>query len=184
MFSPDERNLIIVAHPDDEVLFAYSALSRNKNWHVLCMTNEFHPVRSKEFDTVINALGLTYEMWAYPDVWDGDFPESAVLERLKDIVPKYDNVLTHNAFGEYGHKQHRSLHYIVNKAVKNNLYTFGHIGTPLDFNTLAKKLDILKLYKSQYDLNAFDWHDQDNKNNNLMKYVVSEGFCKVQRGDL
>mgnify|MGYP001560735589 CR=1 FL=1 len=70
--------------------------------------------------------------------------------------------------------------------MKNNnsisLYFFGENiddFNPLRFNVLKDKIDLLLLYKSQYDLNAYDWYELGNSGNNLINYVVKESFRKV-----
>ncbi len=50
------RVLMIVAHPDDEVLFGAPDLLFARQVHVLCLTNAANAQRAKEFHTVINSL--------------------------------------------------------------------------------------------------------------------------------
>lgn len=173
------RNLLVVAHPDDEVLFAYSQLV-NGNWHVVSLTGASRQTKS-EFKSVMRSLGLTYEIWDYNDDWNGTFPTEEVIPKLEEVLSKgFDNVLTHSSSGEYGHTQHRILYIIMSHLVHKNFYVFGEKRKLLSFSLLRDKIKTLSKYKTQCSLNAFDWYDQNDPENNLMKFVVSEGYRKVK----
>lgn len=174
------RNLMIVAHTDDETLFAYSQLL-NGNWYIVCVTGSFYPERMLEFQQVTRGLVTGYEAWDYQDEWQGTFDEKSLSMRLSDVLRGgFDNILTHNSQGEYGHSQHQSLHQIVSDLVDKNLYVFGENLSLLPFSTLKKKMDSLSLYQTQCQLNAWDWYETGNPDNCLMKYVVYEGLRKVK----
>lgn len=55
----------------------------------------------------------------------------ATIETIRDVKP--DVIITHNAAGEYGHREHILLHHVVLAAARNeNLDTvlsFGHGAT-------------------------------------------------------
>ena len=176
-----KNNIMIVCHPDDDIIFGYSALIQNpQSWHVICVTNSSNLVRSSEFHYVMSKIGCSHEMWDYPDVWGGSFPENELKERLRLVVAKFDNVLTHNADGEYGHSQHRALSQIVSSIVGKNLYVFGKSNKLLSFDILSAKLELLKKYKSQYDLSTYDWYDQSDEYNTMLSFIVSESFTKTR----
>jgi len=168
------KNLMIVAHPDDEVIFGFSQLLKD-NWHVVCMTNGNNCVRSKEFYRVMSYFGYSYDIFDYLDRWDVAFDEDLVSKDLVDIITgsKFDMVLTHNENGEYGHLQHRSLHHIVSNLV-SDLCVFDK-GTLLSFDVLKNKIDVLSMYESQCKLKAFDWYSQSNSNN-LMEWIIGDGI--------
>lgn len=175
------KNLMIVAHPDDETIFGYSQL-REGDWYVVSVTNGDHPVRSREFGTAMDALGLKHEMWAFKDEWGGGFDPYRVGQWVRDLMGRgnFQKVVTHNGLGEYGHTQHSSLHVIVKENVPRSIfYTFNPDGTQyLPFQILAEKLKILECYASQKQLGLFEWYDQTKPENCMMKYVVHEGIRK------
>jgi LmbE family N-acetylglucosaminyl deacetylase len=41
------NKLMIVSHPDDEVIFGGSALLEEEGWRVVCLTNGNNPLRRK-----------------------------------------------------------------------------------------------------------------------------------------
>lgn len=174
------NNLMIVAHPDDEVLFGYSQLRRPGRgcWTVLCLTNVNNTQRREEFVKIMNTLPtIDYCILDHPDIWEGSFNKEQVSQNIKYSLSRsnFDNVLTHNAVGEYGHSQHKALHQIVSSVISKNLYVFKESNTILPFDILKEKLEILSIYKSQKDLGLYEWN-----NSQLMKYVISEGIEKVK----
>ena len=52
----EEVSLMIVAHPDDEILWGGASLSHHR-YVVVCMTNGDHPIRSVEFERVMLRSG-------------------------------------------------------------------------------------------------------------------------------
>jgi LmbE family N-acetylglucosaminyl deacetylase len=169
---------MIVAHPDDEILFGYSQLSVG-NWHVVSMTGNNRRTRP-EFEGIAFDLGFTYDIWEYDDSWNGTFIEKDVSSNLLKVLSNgFDNVLTHNENGEYGHTQHKSLSEIVSNLVSENLFVFDN-NSFLSFDVLHEKIHMLSRYKTQISLNAFDWVDQNNPDNNLVSYVVKEGYKRIK----
>ncbi len=172
---------MIVAHPDDETIFGYSQL-RHEQWYVVCATNGDNLMRSREFAQAMDSLGHHYELWTFKDEWNGIFDPLEVGQRLQDVLRRgsFTKIVTHNEDGEYGHTQHKSLHHIVKKNVsKELLWVFNPEESYLHFDVLTEKLRLLQSYQSQYELGLFQWHEQGNPNNCMMKYVVHEGIRKL-----
>lgn len=176
IFNSTQNNVMIVAHPDDEILFGYSALVSGGKWTVICCTNRSNDIRSKEFYKLMNHIGVEPVMLDYKDEWGGEFP-AELGEELSRLICNYDNIVTHNEMGEYGHSQHKSLNKIVSNITTKNLYCFGSAGdgSPLPFRILKDKVELLSMYDSQYALDAYDWSDG---NSCMIKYVANESFMK------
>jgi len=132
-------------------------------------------------ETVMERFSISdWRCWTNPDDWGGSFNED-VERRLKFHVDLgWDIIMTHNPQGEYGHTQHQTLNRILTRLVPSNLWIFGTDLRPLSFSALKDKLDILSLYKIHGDLGVWDWYDQNDPSNHMMKYVVSEGFRRVK----
>ena len=139
--------LMIVAHPDDELIFGGAELIKyGPEYKVVCITNKNNEVRSNEFKNVMEELNVgSYEMLDYEDginiIEDYD---------LLDYIDQkeWEKIVTHNPIGEYGHPMHRKVFDAVKK-LTNNFYVFGKSIHKLDKNTLNKKNKLLKLYKSE-----------------------------------
>ncbi len=127
------RNAVVVAHPDDEILWLSSAL-KGAETIVFCFGDLFgNPKRSAARRRAVAALAL-------PNLIDLQIPESGVrklvaweatqptpygveiadaegraryeanfaklVTALRPVLAGYDNVFTHNPWGEYGHPEH------------------------------------------------------------------------------
>ena len=183
-----KQNLMIVAHPDDEIIFGFPSL-HNINFvsepKVVSVTNADHPGRSLEFQTCMKRLGVQdYDMYNYKDEWDNSFENTDIKERLQDLIfaGKYKQIITHNANGEYGHSQHKALNQIINQLVTDQeLWVFEQLDHALDFHNLKWKLDILQdVYKSQYNIGTFDWHHPTNRQNNMMEWITKCGIKRIK----
>jgi len=108
--------LMIVAHPDDEVLWGGRLLVQEEGWFVVCLTSgvnqDEREIRSKEFEALINATHNKALMLGYPDEYSEIWIESGDIEQMaKDLrlILEYKNwttVATHGPRGETAHLQH------------------------------------------------------------------------------
>jgi autotransporter strand-loop-strand O-heptosyltransferase len=159
-FNPNRRkNLMIVAHLDDETIFGAGTLLKNpKDWHIECMTGADDKPRMNEFYSALETLGMeSTGVSNYTDSLEYPFPEDAKyhIEHLL-AVNDYEMVVTHGEEGEYGHVQHVSLHNIVKDCNPKGLHFFALGTEPLDAEVYKKKQEALAHYKSQVtDLPGF-----------------------------
>ena len=156
------KKLMIVAHPDDEVLWGLSELV-NDQYFVVCITCGSRYDRVKEFERVMKYLNTDYIMLDYPDKVNGERSDwkseySSITNDLKRIITykKWDKVVTHNKEGEYGHIHHKMTNKIVTGISTDNLYYFGkYYRKPKNLNKIdneiieKKKYIAKNLYKSQ-----------------------------------
>lgn len=164
------NKLMIVAHPDDEIIFGGAFLLAEKGWKVICVTNGGNKVRSKEFRKVMKDIGAEYEMWDYKDKWGGDFNRKSLKKDIENVLkanPEITMIVTHSKGGEYGHSQHKALHEIVKEIAPDKLYIFKRSKQKLDKAVLRRKYTLLKRYKSQ----DIDW---------LKKYIEYENIRKYK----
>lgn len=123
----DIKNVMIVAHPDDETLWGGAHIAEG-GWLIICLTNGDNAVRNKEFFQVMKETGNYGIMLKYPDLTKHQKDNwSTVKEQItKDIryIVRYkdwDQIVTHNPLGEYGHIQHLMTNLIVtNVCVQEN----------------------------------------------------------------
>jgi len=128
----NNKRLMIIAHPDDEVMWAFNELI-NEDYLVVCMTCGSNKKRIKEFTRVMKYTNDDYIMLNYPDKVNGErsnwsIEYSNIKNDLERIIgyKRWDIVLTHNPKGEYGHIQHILTSNIVTDiSDKNNLMYFG-----------------------------------------------------------
>ena len=144
--------LLIVAHPDDESLWAYEHLKHQKGWKVICVTNAKNPVRKQEFINAMNYFKCNYEMWNY---FDADYCynwSNHIYQDLDEVINQDENVkkvYTHNPNGEYGHIQHIKVNNVVLDVSHKPTYVFQYSNENKNNNLEKKKF---KFYQSQQSL--------------------------------
>ncbi len=110
---------IIVAHPDDETLWAGGLLLTRRDfaWKILSLCRAGDPDRAPRFYEALKAYGASGEM---ADLDDG--PEQCPLDmrEVQGVLEntlgreKYDLVVTHGLWGEYTrHRRHEEVHQAV-----------------------------------------------------------------------
>lgn len=171
------NKVMIVAHPDDEMLWGGKELIED-DYLVVCITCGVDKARVKEFVKVINSTNDKYIMLGYPDKTNGERDNwNKVRQDINKDIKKilelkdWEMIVTHNPLGEYGHIHHKMTNQIVsaNVSEKDKLFYFGkyyskkRIGAiinevpVMDRDILERKIDILKLYKTQsFIMTSFD----------------------------
>ena len=118
----DVDKLLVVAHPDDELLWGGINLLLEPGWKVVCATNAQHPVRYKEFYKTMSFCNVfEYDMYNAEDTYTEDEAESEAMFRgtdfesaLNELSKKHWKlVLTHTSTGDYGHEHHKTVHRMV-----------------------------------------------------------------------
>lgn len=151
--------LLIVAHPDDEVLWGGLNLMLQSGWFVVCSTNINNPVRSREFFRTMSFAAVTkFIMFDVEDryveedeeadaLYDGSLFERSLQELAKK---EWKLVLTHNSTGEYGHAHHRKVHRMVASIFPQaKFFSGGHTISTAD---LGEKKELLQFYKATQDI--------------------------------
>ena len=131
---------MIVAHPDDEVIFGGLELN---DCLVLCLTGD--SIRQQEFKNVIETSQCDGIILDFADRHGGwtDAECTLIDNTIKDCYQHFNQIITHNQNGEYGHPQHRQLSKIISTRCKPKTFYLG------ERITINNKIDLLSLYKSQ-----------------------------------
>jgi LmbE family N-acetylglucosaminyl deacetylase len=122
---------VIVAHPDDETLWAGGTLLSHPEWtcHVITLCRAGDPERAPRFFDALEQLGATGAMGDLDDGPDQIPLEEADVERgILSLMPaaSYDLVITHGPGGEYTrHLRHEE----TSRSVKV-LWEAGRIRAP------------------------------------------------------
>ncbi len=112
MEKPTRTVAIIVAHPDDETLWAGGTILSNPGWQCfivsLCRKND--PDRAPKFEKVLKILGAEGVMGDLDDSpGQNPLPENEVQDTILELLPstQFDLVITHSINGEYTrHRRH------------------------------------------------------------------------------
>ena len=130
------KKLMIVAHPDDELIWGGGHLM-DGDYLVVCVTRGYDKVRAKEFKNVVEASGNEPLILSYPDKvagkrdeWDRVYSKITNDLSLAMHYKDWELIVTQNKKGEYGHIQHKLTHNIVTEIYDKNdiasdLYFFG-----------------------------------------------------------
>lgn len=159
--------LMVVAHPDDEILWGGDYLIKERqNVHVVVTSTQNRETseRFKEFKAVQEKVGYHGEFLDGNDTGDSsEGLESHIHQRIKSLICEntWERIITHGPEGEYGHRRHQQVHDAVFAAVMQcndisygkKLFVFEPHPSSLEKgkdNIFSEdKVDILKLYKSQ-----------------------------------
>lgn len=166
------KNLMVVAHPDDDLLFGGTELMKD-DFVVVCVTCGTSKTRLKEFKRMMNYFEDEYITLGYPDLVEGKKSEwtdeyDLITRDIKNIInlKEWDKIVTHNPDGEYGHIHHKMTNRIVtgltndksklyyfNKTYSTKYYKENNISKTLDEEMCNKKRELFdKYYKSQVGL--------------------------------
>lgn len=130
---------LVVAHPDDEIIFGGELLFYDRDVEVICVTCGGNSVRREEFVRVMGLIGVRSQILDFDDSFGGF--GGADLGCVRSLAG--GEVISHNADGEYGHRQHVEL----NRCLGPSRSFF--LGGRLPVEVIEWKLELLKLYKSQ-----------------------------------
>ena len=163
------ENVMIVAHPDDEILWGGANLFKD-NYFIVCLTNGYNQIRADEFRKILNLTKNGGIILNYTDLQDNiicDWSEikNGIIKDLSKIInyKKWDKIVTHGPEGTTGHLHHKLISHYVSIITKkfskfNSLYYFSkfynknkvpkNLGT-INNEELEFKKKAVEIYQSQ-----------------------------------
>ena len=129
---------VIVAHPDDETLWAGGTILSHPNWRwfVVCLCRESDKERAPRFHKALKALKAEGIMGDLDDGPEQNPLDEKLLEReIIQLLPpaNFDLLITHNPTGEYTrHLRHEEVSKAViklwhtGKISTNEMWTFAY----------------------------------------------------------
>jgi hypothetical protein len=134
------KNIMIVSHTDDELLWGWKELKNKEDWLVICIFQQYNFPNSEierkrrflNFEKTSNVYNFDYVIFEYIDNPYNLEVNNDIQEKIKLDIKKYINsnvnmILTHNPHGEYGHYHHKITSKIVTEMIidKDKLYYFS-----------------------------------------------------------
>ena len=130
------KNLMVVAHPDDESLWGGAHLSSG-DWFIVCLTNGNDKIRAKEFKEVLEYTHNHGVILSYPDLVNGVKSDwfTCQQEIINDLsyvldYKDWNMIVTHSPSGETNHIHHLKTHGFMyslcrDRNLLEHLYYFG-----------------------------------------------------------
>ena len=127
------KALMLVAHPDDCVIFGFPFYSTHKQfeWTICYLTYKKWELRAHEISKFWNRrlvktmfLGFTDD-FTFVEKGITGFDNTAARNEILKIVDGFDLVLTHNIDGEYGHIHHIFVHNVIKETNIPQIYFAG-----------------------------------------------------------
>lgn len=127
------RACVIVAHPDDEIIWLGGTILANPNvdWTIVCLARSADEDRAPKFRRVADQLNATAfqenldDLERYPFLKHVRLAKELILKHTQS--KEFDYVFTHGVNGEYGHRDHKSIHEAVHDLVERGLLKTKHV---------------------------------------------------------
>ena len=158
---------MIVAHSDDELLWGWKDLLNGEKWTVICIFQQYNfPGANFEREKRLQSFNNCSKIFNFkPIIFNfEDNPynlninyevQEQIKKRILEYIPKkFDKIVTHNPYGEYGHYHHKIVSKIVSKIVlnKDKLFYFSFDkNNSKDFNENYNKCFNSYFFKSLDD---------------------------------
>jgi len=188
--SPESDKLMVVCHPDDEMIFGGSALLSEKGWRVVCLTNQRSEQRLIEIEKSMHRCGIMdYVIHDLEDKIEIPLDEEGIRSIISEEIDSKDwkIIVTHNSIGEYGHPHHYQVHNEVRSQLEerdklNKMWVFDKQKERSPRYILDRKNYILEeIYKTQTDIieqireNRGRWFiDKDMETNYIENGTISK----------
>lgn len=118
------RRAVVVAHPDDESLwFGGLVIAEPGDWMIICCSiPRVDPIRAWKFFDACAVLGARARLLPFVESDPGK--PLGNLDALD--LSGFDEVVTHNEVGEYGHQHHKQLHRFVAERCRERTLVSGY----------------------------------------------------------
>jgi thioredoxin reductase len=157
---PYAKIILIVVHPDDELLWAHELLNEVSDLLVVCLTNKDNDIRRNSFIAVMKLYDCEYEIFNFPDRGVDGFTDDDLFQIEKILTPiinssSIEKVYTHNPDGDYGHPSHAAVSFLIEKNIidKSKLFffTFGSSRKQIS----KKDIKALEIYFPKFKISNF-----------------------------
>lgn len=151
IFEGKKNMLVIVAHPDDEIIWMGGTLLRysQNDWTVLCLCRASDTDRAPKFERVCHYYGARGIIKDVPD--DDSLDVQGMTLAAEEVIVSsikfsdYDAIFTHGSNGEYGHLVHVGVYKAVQRIKKESgsqtpVFCFHYRNDPKrDYQVISRK---------------------------------------------
>lgn len=189
----EKKYKIIVAHPDDEVIF-FSSIIKNSSQVVICFTETQDTtvnIGRKHLKTLIPLKNYLFLDLRETDVfntanWNNPIKFNQSLDtksyqilkdKLSKVIKYGDTIYTHNPWGEYGHEGHVQVFRAIKdlqKKYKLTIFVNGYVSN--------KSYNLMKL-KHHLLSNEVQYKKINNNLSEKLKKIYMSSFCWTWKDD-
>ena len=189
------KTVVIVAHPDDEIIWCGGFIMQNPNWDwtILSLTRSEDTDRCPKFHRVCDILGAK----AHLSNLDDSNPLKPI-NRRREIggrivehlgMTSWDLCITHGVNGEYGHQRHKEIHKEVLELICDGILQCGELWTlAYDCNAQTRICMVASQADVMVDLSENHLREKQRIIRDVYGYgeesfefsacITPEGFCK------
>ena len=121
-FSPvEEKSILFVAHPDDDVLF-FNRIMKTEKPYVVLLTTGCSLIRVREFRKAMKHYGLRFNYYPLESRDEREDKLAKIIEKEMKSG-SFEKCFTHSPLGEYGHVMHKRIGRIVPENVYCRVFT-------------------------------------------------------------
>lgn len=122
--------VVLVAHPDDCVIFAWPFIEAHPEfeWTIVYLTYRARDPRGKEISAYWSRRNYPTEFLGYNDTWLDmvnekiSFDTEQATQDLINVGSQFDLILTHFEDGDYGHIHHKFVNTAAQQIDKPKVY--------------------------------------------------------------
>lgn len=126
----DSKITILIAHPDDEIIFGFPVIKQTKKI-ISCVSDINNPKRAWNKDRkyglkeICELIGAEFVCFDYSSKFHnlGNKEISIFVNVILNAIKNEETIFTHNDWGEYGHLDHQLVNTIVKLSGKRMLVT-------------------------------------------------------------
>lgn len=115
----NKKAALVVAHPDDCVIFGWPIIKYYKQWEwtIIYLTHQEHTPRAQEVKRFWQNENIKTLFCGYED-HPQDLAKNEIVtfdadeakQKIKELANGFDIIVTHNEDGDYGHPHHVLVH--------------------------------------------------------------------------
>ena len=170
------KDVAVVAHPDDCVIFAYGFIHHYAqfDWTIVYLTYTDQDARAQEIKAFWQRRNIKTKFLGYQDNYldlETGIISFDIKSAAKDLLASIgdsDLVLTHNHLGEYGHLHHKFVHNTINDHHDRVIYFSSGNQSNVKYEVPADSYDLDELPLHKDVISSFF------TNCHVNEYVISD----------